>query len=229
MIDAFTDETVSIVFNYGAQLGACIATLLVMLVLTPPAKLRRSSSVLHLLGLLIIIIRMALTFTYFRSPFSHFYEFWAKDFSRVAPGVFHTSVTANTLSLLLTMIMQAALMNQAWTMVSFWPTMAKYAACVLSIIIVLLAIGARLAFTIVQNGAILALQPPVHFYWGIHWNVIMNAISIFWFCAIFNIKLVMHLITNRGILPSRPMFTPMEVLIMTNGTLMVVPGKLSSN
>ncbi len=224
MIDAFTDETVSIVMNYGAQMGACIAMFLVMLVLTPTAKLARSSSVLHLLGLLVNIIRMALTFPYFRSSLSHFYEYWANDFSRVPAGDFRTSVTANTLSLLLTMIIQAALMNQAWTMVTFWPTATKYAACVLSLIIMLLTIGSRLAFTIVQNEAILSLQPPVYFYWGIHWTVIMNALSIFWFCAIFNVQLVMHLIVNRGILPSRSMFTPMEVLIMTNGTLMIIPG-----
>ncbi|KAK3192865.1 pheromone alpha factor receptor [Lecanicillium sp. MT-2017a] len=223
MINAFSDETVSIVMNYGAQMGACIAMFLVMLILTPTGKLTRSSSVLHLMGLLVNIIRMALTFPYFRSPLSHFYEYWTGDFSRVPAGDFRTSVTANTLSLLLTMIIQAALMNQAWTMVAFWPTATKYAACVLSLIIMLLTIGSRLAFTIVQNEAIISLQPPVHFYWGIHWTVIMNAISIFWFCAIFNVKLVMHLIINRGILPSRSMFTPMEVLIMTNGTLMIVP------
>lgn len=225
VLNAFGDETLSIVMNYGAQLGACIVMLLVVLALTPAAKLVRLAAVLHLLGLLLCIVRTGLLFSYFVAPFSHFYQVWAGDLSQVPHYYFEVSLAANTIALPLVVVMQAALMNQAWTMLAFWPRVPKYIACALSGVIVLLTVGTRLAFTIVQNHAIVTSIPPIFFLWGIHWTVIMGSISIFWFCAVFNVKLVNHLVTNRGILPSTTTISPMEILIMTNGFLMIIPCK----
>ncbi|EGX90334.1 mating-type alpha-pheromone receptor PreB [Cordyceps militaris CM01] len=223
VLNAYYDESLCVTLNYGAQLGACLVMLLVVLALTPVAKLGRLSAVLHVVGLALCVVRSGLLFAYFVSPFSHFYQVWANDFSQIPARYWDASLAANTLSLPLVVIMQAALMNQAWTMVAFWPRVARYVACALSAVIVLLTVGTRLAFTIVQNHAIVTAIPPEYFFWGIHWTVIMGAISIFWFCAVFNVKLVSHLIQNRGILPSTSLINPMEVLIMTNGTLMVIP------
>ncbi|KAJ3498966.1 hypothetical protein NLG97_g727 [Lecanicillium saksenae] len=223
VLNAFSDETVRTTMNYGAQLGACIIMLLVVLVLTPSSKLTRASSCLHLAGLFVSIVRMGLLFSYFLSPFSHFYQVWTMDPALVPRYYFDVSLAANTLALPLVIIVQAALMNQAWTMVAFWPRIWKYAACILSAIIVLLTIGTRLAFTIVQNHAIVTSIPPDFFLWGTTWMIVMSAVSIFWFCAIFNVKLVTHLVINRGILPSTTLINPMEVLIMTNGVLMIIP------
>lgn len=39
----------------------------------------------------------------------------------------------------------------------------------------------------------------------------------------------MHLMRNRGIFPSRKELSAMEVLIMTNGLLMTVPGSYSQH
>ncbi|OAA65021.1 mating-type alpha-pheromone receptor PreB [Cordyceps fumosorosea ARSEF 2679] len=222
-LNAYYDESISIVMNYGAQLGACLIMLLVVLALTPTAKLFRPASVLHLLGLLISVIRCGLLFSYYVAPFSHFYQIWAGDFSAVPRRYWDASLAANTLALPLVVVMQAALVNQAWTMVAFWPQRYKYAACALSGVIVLLTVGFRLAYTIVQNHAIITADPAVWFFWGVQWTVAMGAVSIFWFCAVFNVKLVSHLIKNRGILPSTTLINPMEILIMTNGTLMVIP------
>ncbi|KAJ2976829.1 hypothetical protein NQ176_g4715 [Zarea fungicola] len=223
IINAAYDETISVTMNYGAQLGACIVMFLVVLALTPSSKLTRLSAVLHLLGLLVCAVRSGLLFTYYLAPESHFYQLWSGDLSQVPQYYYNLSLATNTLALPLVIIVQAALVNQAWTMVTFWPQIAKYAACVLSGIITLLTIGTRLAFTVIQNHAIVTATPPLFYFWGIQWMLIMSAVSIFWFCAIFNIKLVNHLVKNRGILPSTSLINPMEVLIMTNGALMVIP------
>ncbi|KAK4098415.1 hypothetical protein N658DRAFT_488474 [Parathielavia hyrcaniae] len=47
--------------------------------------------------------------------------------------------------------------------------------------------------------------------------------SICWFCFLFNIRLVMHMWTNRSILPSLKGLKAMDVLVITNGMLMFVP------
>ncbi|KAM5353656.1 hypothetical protein ACJ41O_000306 [Fusarium nematophilum] len=223
LLDSFHRESTSVSINYGTQLGACIIMLLVLLILTPKSKFRRPSNILHMIGLFLCSLRMLLLSLYFPSPFNDFYAFWAVDYSHVPQHDFNISVAANTVSFMLVVAIEAALMNQAWTMVSLWPEVWKYGISIVSGCITLTTIGWRLAFTIIHNRAVLTLDPPSTGYWLMHWMVITNALSICWFCAIFNIKLVWHIVSNRGVLPSYKAMTPMEVLVMTNGLLMVVP------
>lgn len=225
-LNAFNDETISVTINYGAQLGACVVMFLVVVALTPAAKLARAAALLHLAGLLLCAVRTGLLLAYYVAPFSHFYQVWAADLSQVPRRYYAASLAANTLALPLVVVVQAALAHQAWTMLVFWPRAARYLACALSAVVVLLTVGTRLAFTIVQNHAIVTAIPPDFFFWAIRWTLIMGAVSIFWFCAVFNVKLVNHLVTNRAILPSTTLVNPIEVLIMTNGLLMIIPCKL---
>lgn len=224
VLDAFNDESISVCINYGAQVGACILTLFAVLAITPSAKLRRRSAVLHLVGLLICIARNALLMHYFLSPLNHFYGTWSGDNTAVSQVDLRVNVFGNVVSLLLVVVVEVALMHQAWTMVTLWPNPAKYGLLATSAIITLMTIGWRFASTVIQNEAVLELEPPIKRAWIIHASVITNVLSIAWFCALFNTKLVMHLITNRSILPSSKTLTSMEVLAMTNGILMVVPG-----
>ncbi|RSL72288.1 hypothetical protein CEP54_000979 [Fusarium duplospermum] len=223
VLDAFRREITSICINYGTQFGACVIMLITLLIMTPAAKFRRASNILHVLGLVVCAIRMLLLGLYWPSVFTDFYHFWARDYSHIPQSEFARSVAANVMSLLLVIIIELALMNQAWTMVSLWPDVWKYVIAVSSGIITLLTIASRIAFTVHQNKANLNLAPASTNLWLIHWMVVMNVLSISWFCAIFNIKLIWHLISNRGVLPSYKTLTPMEVLVMTNGILMIVP------
>ncbi|KEY68253.1 hypothetical protein S7711_04784 [Stachybotrys chartarum IBT 7711] len=222
-VDAMNHESFSICISYGSQLGACVIMLVVVLILTPAAKLRRPSSVLHVLGLLVCMIRMALLCAWFPSPFNNFYAFWANDYSHLRSSDFQAPVAANIFSMLLVIIIEAALMYQAWTMVSLWRYTARVALGIVSAAITLLTIGWRIAFTVIQTEAVLTLVTPPTYIWVVHSMIITNLVSICWFCALFNIKLAEHLISNRGVLPSYKFLTPMEILIMTNGLLMVIP------
>ncbi|KAM0255063.1 hypothetical protein ACHAQJ_006142 [Trichoderma viride] len=223
LIDSFNDETVSIVINYGAQLGASITMLLVILFTTPSSKFFRAANLLHILSLLICIVRTVLLEFYFLSPFSHFYQVWSGDYSQVPAWNYRTSIAGTIFSTLFSTVTDAALMNQAWTMVSLWPNKTKYTLSFLSMLITLIAIAFRLAYTIIQCENIYDLTAPTRFAWLIRTTLIWNICSICWFCALFNSKLIIHLITNRGVLPSRRAMSPMEVLIMANGILMIVP------
>jgi pheromone alpha factor receptor len=223
-IDGNVVYTASVCINYGTQMGAALAMLLVTLIMTPFAKLRRPSGILQLLVLSLCVIRMALLSAYFPSGFNEFYNILSGDFSTVPRSDFHTSVIANTFSLLLVFAVELALMHQAWAMVALWPDVARYTLSALSLLITLLTVGWRLAATTIQSKAVLSLTSTQDTLWVAQWAVITNAISICWFCALFNAKLVAHLITNHGVLPSRKSLSPMEVLVMTNGVLMIIPG-----
>ncbi|KAM0470914.1 hypothetical protein ACHAPX_009668 [Trichoderma viride] len=223
LIDAFNDETVNIVLNYGAQLGAAIMMLLVVLFTTPPSKFLRTAHLLHLLSLLVCIVRTVLLALYFESPFAHFYAVWSGDYSGVPSWAYRESVAGTVLSMLLVAINDMALINQAWTMVSLWPTATKFVLCAISLLFALLSVAARTAFTVIQCKATYALAPAVQFAWLVHAMVIINICTTLWFCALFNSKIIIHLVTNRGVLPSRRAMSPMEVLVVTNGALMIIP------
>ncbi|KAL6874859.1 fungal pheromone mating factor STE2 GPCR domain-containing protein [Trichoderma novae-zelandiae] len=223
LIDAFNDETASIITNYAAQLGAAAAMLLVLVAATPAAKLRRPTAAVHALALLVCIARTALLAYFFLTPFSHFYQVWSGDFSRVPAWNYRASVAGTVLSALLAVVTDAALVHQAWTMVSLFAPRAKLAVSFLSLLVTLLAVSFRVAYTVVQCEGIADLTAPTRYAWLIRTTLIGNICSIGWFCALFNSKLVSHLVSNRGVLPSRRAMSPMEVLIMANGILMIVP------
>ncbi|KAL6696842.1 fungal pheromone mating factor STE2 GPCR domain-containing protein [Trichoderma pleuroticola] len=222
-IDAFNDETASIVLNYGAQLGASLAMLLVILLTTPSQKFLRASNLLHVLALIVCAVRTVFLAFYFLSPFAHFYQVWSGDYSQIPAWNFRTSIAGTVLSMLLAIIAEGALMYQAWTMVSLFASRAKYALSFLSLLVTLITTGFRVASTVIQCESILNLQSSRKYGWLLKTTLIWNTCSIAWFCALFNSKLVYHLISNRGVLPSRRAMTPMEVLIMANGILMFVP------
>ncbi|KOS19936.1 hypothetical protein ESCO_005739 [Escovopsis weberi] len=223
VIDAFNDATAIISLSYASQLGACLALLLVVLLLTPRAKLLRPTAVLHVLGLLLGVVRMALLSLYFVSPFRHFYQYWAYDF-RAVPARYYDQSNASTLaSLALLLVAQAALVNQAWTMAALWPRAARWAAACASAAVALLVVALKLALAVIQVHAVLAAKPATRFIWLSKVSLVAIAVSTCWFCAIFNSKLVHHLVSNRGVLPSRSALSPMEVLVMANGILMLVP------
>lgn len=224
-VNAWYDESVSITMNYGAQLGLSILMLVALVILTPPKKLSRPSAALQVAALLINVVRWILEYLYMRAPYNHLYEYFSGDFSHVNRALITSSVIANTLSGVLVILVEIMLMLQAWTMVTFWPNVVKYSISATSLLITLVTIASRLAVTVVQNKSIITYEPAYYFVWGMKWSLVMNALSIFWFCAIFNAKLVFHLVSNRGILPTRNLLTPMEILIMTNGLLMIFPGK----
>lgn len=227
-IDKFNEESVSICINYGTQLGACVLMLLVLLIMTPSNKFRRPSTILHIIALVFCSIRMALLASFFPSPFNEFYNYWAGDYSSVEDYHFHISVGANCFSLLLVVAVEFALVNQAWTMVNLWPSAAKYGLVIVSAGVTLLTISWRLAYTVVLSKAVYAAESARPMRWVVQWALITNAVSICWFCALFNIKLVLHLVSNRRFLPSCQALTPMDVLVMTNGLLMIIPGMFSS-
>ncbi|KAL7960157.1 fungal pheromone mating factor STE2 GPCR domain-containing protein [Trichoderma compactum] len=222
-IDAFNDETASILINYGAQLGASLTMLLVILLVTPSQKFLRASNLLHVLALIVCAVRTVFLAFYFLSPFSHFYQVWTGDYSQIPAWNYRTSIAGTVLSMLLAVIAEGALMYQAWTMVSLFANKAKYTISFLSLFVTLVTTSFRVASTVIQCESILNLESTRKYGWLLKTTLIWNTCSVAWFCALFNSKLVHHLITNRGVLPSRRAMTPMEVLIMANGILMFVP------
>ncbi|ROT40924.1 pheromone receptor [Sodiomyces alkalinus F11] len=215
-------ENLATSINYASQLGASFIMLLVLICMSPTTRLAKASQWVHIVGLLLCIIRLTFLTVYFTSDWTEFYSFWALDYSTIAPSQVHTSITAEVFSFLFFVSVQVALGMQAWAMVNLLPDFWKWFFVALSGVMSLLAIAFRLVVSVVQIVAMLNI-----FWERLMWVVITSSTiattSIFYYCALFNVKLVTHLIVSRRVLPSRRGLTPMEILVITNGLLMIIP------
>ncbi|PFH55778.1 hypothetical protein XA68_17643 [Ophiocordyceps unilateralis] len=223
VVDNFNDESISMAVNYGALVGACIVTLAALVVLTPLAKLRRPTAMMQMVALVICLVRGAFEISDFISPVIHFYVYWAGDYSGVPRGYIYKTLVGHFITMLANIAIEIILMNQAWTMVSLFPRTARMLLVVVSAIMALVAAGLRVTLTVSLVRADIVSASRASIKWIEQGALISSTVTIFWFCALFNAKLVLHLIANRGLLPSARKLSSMEILVMTNGLLMVIP------
>ncbi|KAL2753962.1 hypothetical protein ACRALDRAFT_2028490 [Sodiomyces alcalophilus JCM 7366] len=215
-------ENLATSINYASQLGASFIMLLVIVCMTPTTRLAKASQWVHIVGLVLATIRMTLLAAYFTSDWTEFYSFWALDYSTINPSDIHTSIATEVISFLFFISVQVALGMQAWAVVNLLPDLWKWFFAALSGFISLLAIAFRLLVGTVQIVAMLDVFWE-RLIWAGFASSTIATVSIFYYCALFNIKLVTHLIVHRRVLPSRRGLTPMEVLVITNGLLMIIP------
>lgn len=217
------DTMVSI--SYGTQIGVSLMMLLVVLVMNPTVKLLRVYTAAQIAALVTNTIRMIVLSLFFSSQWNTFYALNTGDFTFVLQRDYNISIFGNILSLIVVVLVELCLIMQAWTMVTMWPTVWKWISASFSAALSLAAIGFRFAFCILQSQSITDTESARSIRWVASTTIIIGAGSIFWYCALFNVQLVAHLVKNRSFLPDTSGFTPMEALVFSNGILMIVPGK----
>lgn len=209
---------------YGSQIGATIIMLIVYLIMTPRAKYRRVPTMLNFLALLCNIVRCVLLAWFPSSQWYEFYTLWSGDISLVPASNYRMSVVGTVSTIPLIILIEAALIVQAWAMIQLWPAVYKFPAIGLSAIVAGAAIGFKFASSVIQALAIVYFDfSPI--LWVRKTDLAFSSASIFWFCFLFNVRLAIHMVQNRSILPSVKGMSAMEVLVMTNGILMCIPGK----
>ncbi|KAB5571834.1 fungal pheromone mating factor STE2 GPCR-domain-containing protein [Coniochaeta sp. 2T2.1] len=208
--------------NYGSQIGACIIMLLVYILMTPRAKLRRIPTIINIVALLTAIVHTVLIAWFPMSMWYEFYTVWSHDLTHVPAQDYRTSVAATATSIPLCIAIEAALWVQAWTMIQLWPDMYKWPATILSVLVTLLAVGFKFADTVMQC-LFTVLLDYQQVLWVRKVDLAFMSASVFWFCFLFNVRLAIHMIQNRSILPSVKGMSAMEILVLTNAVLMCIP------
>ncbi|KAF6835008.1 pheromone receptor 2 [Colletotrichum musicola] len=221
-INDLYQENLGTCANYGSQIGASFVMLLTIIAMTPSVKLIKLSLWVHILTLVVSTVRMTLLAVYFTSHWTNFYSYWAHDYSRITSADFYRSIVTEMTSLVLLILIHVSLGIQAWALINLLPGHLKLLFTVLSCLVSTAAVSWRIAFSAVQIKSILLIAPPDPSWIAYH-STIVGAVSIFYYCALFNVKLLMHLIKNRGVLPTTQGLSAMEVLVVTNGLLMTVP------
>jgi pheromone alpha factor receptor len=225
-VDAEYTARFAVQANYGSQIGATIIMLIVYLVMTPRVKFRRVPTMINTLSLLCNIVRCVLLSWFPSSQWYEFYTLWSGDTSLVPAVDYRTSVAGTVFTIPVIILIEAALIVQAWAMIQMWPAAYKFPTVVVSALVAGAAVAFKFADSILQALTITSENVP-QVLWVRKTDLAFSSASIFWFCFLFNVRLAIHLFQNRRILPSVKGMTAMEVLVMTNGILMCVPGKCS--
>jgi len=222
MVQRYIREDYGILVNYGVQMGAAFMIMLVMLLLTPKFKLIKLSQWVQLSALIFVIIRQSLMVVWYFSPWNDAYAVWGMDFTAITDSDKMLSIVTEVISVIVAILLQVILGIQAWAMVNLLPRWWKWAIASLSAGLSLVVIALRLATGVHR------IQAMLGFLLGWisigNYFFILQAVSIFWYCVVFNSKLVIHLVRHRGVLPSRNGLSAIEVLVITNGILMFIPG-----
>lgn len=212
--------------NYGSQIGACFLMLLVTLTMTSKSRFSRASTLINVAGLVIGTIRCVLLALYFTSSYIEFYTLFGGDYSRVRPTDTRISAVATFFSLPQLILIEAALFLQAYSMIKLWPSVWRTVILVMSVLIAVLAIGFKFAAVVMRMRATLGFYHAYASLWLYEVDLAFTATTIFWFCFVFIIRIVIHMWEYRSILPPMGGVSAMEVLVMANGILMLVPGTL---
>jgi pheromone alpha factor receptor len=100
--------------NYGAQVGATIMLLLVLMLLTRSEKRKAKIFIINASCLVINTIRCILLTCYTTSPMFNPYAQLSGDWSRITTGDLATTITASIFTLIVTILVMVSLSMQVW-------------------------------------------------------------------------------------------------------------------
>ncbi|KAK1832024.1 fungal pheromone mating factor STE2 GPCR-domain-containing protein [Podospora conica] len=209
--------------NYASQIGACFIMLVVVLAMTPRKRFKRATTIIHTLALTLNMIRMVLLAYYFTSSWFTMSVFLAGDMASVDSHDMDTSVATTILSIPVVILIEMALFLQAWSMVQLWSRVWKVGTTMLSLALVLTTVAFNIVNTVTQVQHGMRSESTIDTLWIPKTYLILLTTSITWFCFLFISRLVMHMYSTRSILPSMQGLTAMDILVITNGVLMLIP------
>jgi len=226
MVDIIYQTVITGAINYSAQVGALVIMLLVVLTMTSRRRLNRTTALINLANLVLGITRMTLLDVYFCSSYVGFYILNSGDTTLANPADERKSIAATIMNIPQLVLIITALFLQAYSMIKLWSPLAKWPTLSCSFVISILYLGFKTATVTIQVKAIVDMfDPGLDFLWVRQADLICSTLMIFWFCFVFIFRLALHMWCNRSILPPVDGLSVMDILVMTNGVLMLVPGK----
>ncbi|PHH51664.1 hypothetical protein CFIMG_004692RA [Ceratocystis fimbriata CBS 114723] len=210
--------------SYGVQFGLCGGIFLALVTFSLPERMRKVSVRLQAAALLVNMFRTLLLALYYPSNFTELYDLASGEYLKVNNLDFFVSIGSNAAGGMTFLLIQCILMMHLWTIMQLWPPTIKWVTMTVSVLSSMALLALKIVVYVLYSQAALRIE-PVSTYTGRLFFVsnVFFAANIFWFAGLFNVKLIMHLVKNKRFLPSRNKFTPIEVLVVTNGLMMVIP------
>lgn len=225
-LDYFVYYNNQICINYGAQTGASIVLLIVLLLLTKPDRRASPIFIVNVSSLALNIIRTVLLCLYFTGPFTETYAVFSGDFSRVHTGDYATSVTAAVFTLLVLVCVETSLCLQTRVVCVTMRQVYRRIIFAASMVIALLAIAFRLALCVENSIYIVQAKVDGPLHQLASATTITETISICWFSAVFVAKLAFALNERRKL--GLVQFGPMQIIFIMGCQTLIIPGEQDS-
>ncbi|KAG8526957.1 uncharacterized protein KY384_008386 [Bacidia gigantensis] len=211
-----------ICINYGSQIGASIAILIALLLLSKPDRRLSAIMILNTCSLIFNIIRNILQCLFFTGPYGELYAQFTGDFSHVGNQQLAISVTATVFTSLLQVCVEASLYMQARVVCITLHEVHKRVVLSISAFVASIAIGLRFAYMVKNDISIMEEASSGELIPLGHAVNITTSISIIWFSAVFVTKLAfaLHQRKKMGI----KQFGHMQILLIMGCQTLIVPG-----
>ncbi|GFF33877.1 pheromone alpha factor receptor [Aspergillus udagawae] len=221
LADEFLRYMIRLSINYGAQLGASVVLLLVLMLLTRPEKRVSSVFMLNVAALLANIIRLGCQLSYFSTGFAKMYALLAGDFSRVSRGAYAGQVMASVFFTLVLICVEVSLVLQVQVVCSNLRRQYRILLLTASTFAALVPIAVRLTYSVQNCMVIMHAGTMDHLDWLESATNIVTTVSICFFCAVFVVKLGLAIKMRKRL--GVKQFGPMRVIFIMGCQTMTIP------
>lgn len=225
MVNAFVGYNVRVCINYGVQLGATLALLVILLLLTHADKRRSAVFILNGLALFFNSIRLLFQVLHFETKFERLYEYFSGDYTAVPFSAYAMSISATVFLTLVIVCIEISLVLQLNVVCSTLRRRYKRPLLGLSALLALVPIIFRFWFMVENCKLIITLEYMASLWWVESATNISLTVSICFFCTVFVVKLGFA-INQRRRLGVRE-FGPMKVIFVMGCQTMVAPAIFS--
>lgn len=220
-LDEFVFYNTQVGINYASQIGASIVMFVVILLLTKDSKRRSPLFIINVISLALSIVRSLLQTLYWTGPFSEPYAYFSGDYSAVPRSAYANSVASIVMTLLLLCTVELSLVLQTRVVCTTLRDSYRLIIIALSILITLLTVGFRFADMVANAIAITNLETTYSLTWLASAALIMETISIWYFCLIFVAKLGFTLYQRKKL--GLRQWGPMQIVCIMGGCTLVIP------
>ena len=221
-LDDFILLRTRVCISYGAQLGASLCMLVVLLLLAQPKNRRTAMFVIHVLTLALNIIRTVLHSQLYSGPFLDIYPYFGQDYRWIAPKAHATSVASTVTECLVLVCVEISLSLQNYVACVNLRNYRRRGVLVFSTLVASVALGFRTALMIKSAKSISSYAPEKSLVRLNKMTTITTAISICFFCTIS--------ITNFGFAAHRRrrlgvrQFGPIHVFLIIGCQTLIITG-----
>jgi len=220
-LDNFVLYNIQVSINYATQIGASIVMLAVVILVTRESKRRSSLFFINVISLILSVIRSLLQTLYWVGPFNESYAYFSGDYSAVPNSAYSNSIASIVITLLLLCTVELSLVMQTQVVCTTLKEGHRLVIVALSLLITLLTIGFRFGDMVQNAKAIVDLVPT--YSWLASAALIMETISIWYYCLIFVGKLSLTLYQRKKL--GLRQWGPMQIICIMGGCTMVIPCK----
>ncbi|PGH08321.1 hypothetical protein AJ79_06008 [Helicocarpus griseus UAMH5409] len=212
---------IKVSINYGAQLGASIIALAVVVSLSRWEKRRMPVFFLNTFALAVNIARITLLMTYRTTHWVHPYSRFSGDFARMSAKDYARSVLGTIISWILLATVEISLLIQTQILCANLPKLQRLTLLAVSSMVALVAIGFRFGYMVVNCIQIMKASSMANYVWFSKATHTTLTISMFYFSVIFVIKLGYALVTRRRLGMTR--FGALQVMFIMSCQTMIIP------